>query len=176
MLQSLVTSGNKPGLGGKAQKRNRLDGMTPIEPAACDGFSPRKPPVANRRQDMCFCPKSASPNPRRFPSVKQRPPTIAALLDLDQPGERKAQELLTRFSSGRSPTWKPLGVRRSGQSLLVAVEWSPRAVRRPRAYSVVSIAFNETALSWRDFPSAAAARRELCALALPAQSASAGEG
>lgn len=106
---------------------------------------------------MCFVPKSASQKPRRFPSVKQRPPTIAAVLDLSQPGERAAHALLSRFSSGRSPTWKPLAVRRVDQALLVAVEWSPRAVRRPRSYSLVSISFAETALSWRDFPSASAA-------------------
>ena len=35
------------GTGGKAPKRNRLDGMTPIEPAACDGSKPWK---ASRRK------------------------------------------------------------------------------------------------------------------------------
>ena len=125
---------------------------------------------------MCFVPKSASSKPRRFPSVKQRPLTIAALLDLDLPGEREAHSLLTRFSSGRSPTWKPLEVHRAERSLLVAVQWSPRAVRRPRSYSLVSIAFDETALSWHDFPSATAARQELRAIAQRVKTAPSREG
>lgn len=55
------------------------------------------------------------------PAVR-RPPTPLALLDLAQPGERSVHEFLLRATSGSTPLFRVLGLRRRGDKLLVAVE------------------------------------------------------
>jgi hypothetical protein len=52
-----------------------------------------------------------------------RSATIVASLDLSKPAERAAHDLVRRFSSGRWPLWRLLGMRREGKTLYVAVEW-----------------------------------------------------
>ena len=107
----------------------------------------------------CHAKATSVSSRRRFSSLRTSPPPVAAVLDMAKPGERTAHDLLRRFSTGRWPTWRPLAMRRAGQALLVAVEWSPRALRSPRTYSLVALSLDEPALSWRNFPSAPAAQR-----------------
>ena len=75
---------------------------------------------------------------RRFSSLYTSPPPVAAVLDMAKPGERAAHALLRRFSSGRWPTWRPLAVCRSADALMLAVEWHPRAHRRPHRLGPLS--------------------------------------
>ena len=55
------------------------------------------------------------------PAVR-RPPTPLALLDLSKPGERSVHEFICRATSGSTPLFRVLGLRRRGSSLLVAME------------------------------------------------------
>jgi hypothetical protein len=75
--------------------------------------------------------------------------------------ERKAQSFLTRACSGRWPIWRLLGMRRHGDTLLLCVKWL-RGADAP--YSVVEMALDKLALSWRYHPTAAAACAALAAL------------
>jgi len=91
-----------------------------------------------------------------------RPPPIVAQLDLAKPGERKAHDLVRRFSTGRWPLWRLLGMRRNGQTLFIAVEW--RRCVEPNPYSLVRVSLGESAMCWRCFPTAAAVRSALAHL------------
>jgi hypothetical protein len=95
----------------------------------------------------------------RSSSIPLRPAVIVARLDLSKPPERAAQDLVRRFSSGRWPLWRLLGIRREGRNLYVAVEW--RRCRKPASYSVVEVSLRRIALRWWYTPSATAARRAL---------------
>ena len=55
------------------------------------------------------------------PAVR-RPPTPLALLDLSKPGERSVHEFICRATSGSTPLFRVLSMRRRGSSLLVAME------------------------------------------------------
>lgn len=101
---------------------------------------------------------------RRSPSLLTSPPPVAAVLDLSQPGERQAHDLVRRFASGRWPLWRLLSMRRVGHSLLAAVQWSPGSRRIPGCFAVVAVSLTEVALSWLDFPGAGDARRALAKL------------
>jgi hypothetical protein len=96
---------------------------------------------------------------RRCSSLPAIPVTIVATLDLANPNQRAAHELLHRLCSGRWPTWRLLGVRRAERALIVAVKW-----RRGREYgpcAMVKVSLEEAALRWRYFPNPAAARKAL---------------
>ena len=114
-------------------------------------------------------PRNAKECPMPTPKIRPRPSSppapIAAALDLSQPGERAAYDLLQRFCTGRWPQWRLLGLQREGLALHAAVEW--RRCRRPFAYSVVQIALDARTLRWDDMPSALDARKVLTALAAP---------
>ncbi len=111
---------------------------------------------------MCFLPKATSVSSRRrHPLLKLRsPPAPLAVLDLAQPGEREAQELVRRLSTGRGASWHVLGMGRDGSALLCVVRW-----RRPQdaaaPYSLAEVSLTEPALCWRSYPSAEAARQEM---------------
>ena len=55
------------------------------------------------------------------PAVRRPPPPLA-LLDLSKPGERSVHEFLLRATSGSTPLFRVLSMRRRGSSLLVAME------------------------------------------------------
>lgn len=105
------------------------------------------------------------PTPKIRPRPSLPPPAIAATLDLSQPGERAAHDLLQRFCTGRWPVWRLLGLRREGLALHAAVEW--RRCRRPFAFSLIQIALDAPALRWKYVPSALDARKALTALEEP---------
>lgn len=102
----------------------------------------------------CQVPSSSLSFRRRSLLLLPNPPSIAARLDLNQPGERAVQDLLRRFGSGRWPVWRVLDLRRIGQTLYLAVQW--RSTRAP--FSVVAVSLTELALRWRYVPNAQAAR------------------
>lgn len=110
-----------------------------------------------------------------FKSCRGSPPslspaTIVATLDLAQPQERAAHELLRRFCTGRWPTWRLFGLRRSGRTLYAAVEWQ-RCKTRER-FSVAELSLDGPAVRWRCFTSAVDVRRALAGLDARAAAAS----
>lgn len=110
----------------------------------------------------CHVPSASVPRVRLAPSLSVFPVAVIATLDLANPHERAAHDLLRRFCSGRWPLWRLLGMRRSGRTLHVAVEWL--RCRRPDRFSMVQVTLDQQALSWTYFPSAAATQRALATL------------
>lgn len=107
----------------------------------------------------CHVPATSAPYRRRLPSRVLNPPLIAATLDLSQPGERAAHDLLLLFSTGRWPLWRVLGMRRQEATLFVAITWlrgEPKDL-----YAVAELSLDKMAVCWHYVPSAAAARTEL---------------
>lgn len=102
----------------------------------------------------CHVPATSVCSRRRSGLSMLSPPIIAARLNLNMPGERAAHDLIRRFSSGRWPLWRVVGMRRCGQTLLLAVEWQ----RVRRSFSLASVSLTETCVEWRDLPTAQAAR------------------
>lgn len=97
------------------------------------------------------------------PKIRLRPSplpsAIVATLDLSQPGERAAHDVLRRFCTGRWPRWRLLALRRGDGWLLAAVEWlrSPA----PARFAVAELSLRRVAVCWRDYSSATAARQAL---------------
>lgn len=112
----------------------------------------------------CHVPATSVSFRRRLPSLLLSPPSIEAKLDLSKPGEREAQDLVHRFCTGRWPVWQPLGMRRRGRTLYLAVAWT--RCHRPAPYSVVAVSLSRPALRWKDVSSVNAARRMLDRVAL----------
>ena len=71
----------------------------------------------------CHVPATSVSSRRRLPSLRLSPPRIVAALDLQNPSERAAHDLLRRFTTGRWPLWRLLGLRRDDGLLLAALEW-----------------------------------------------------
>ncbi len=110
---------------------------------------------------MCFLPKSTSVSRRRRRLFQLRPPPAPlAVLNLSKLGEREAQELVRRLSSGRGASWRVLGMGRDGSTLLCAVRWlKPRHAAAP--YSLAEVSLTEPVLCWRSYPTADAGRQEM---------------
>lgn len=108
---------------------------------------------------MCCHVRSARVSRRRRP-LHQPPSTALATLDLSQQAERLAHDFLCCATSERDRMWTLLDVRREGGVLLCAVRWvHPDDAAKPFALAEVSL--TETAVYWRDYATAAAARAEL---------------
>ena len=75
------------------------------------------------------------------------------MLDLSKPGELSAHEWLLRATTGLSPLFRALAVRRKGRSLHVAVE----SVQG--SYFVLSLSLVTKSLKWRFYMSQADARQ-----------------
>lgn len=114
----------------------------------------------------CHVPATSVSSRRPRPSLSLSVPVIVATLDLSKPAERAAHDLVRRFSSGRWPLWRLLGMRRQGRRMYVAVEW--RRCSKPDSYSVVEVSLRRIALRWWYAPSALAARSALEQLSLTA--------
>ena len=99
------------------------------------------------------------PTPKIRPRLSPQPAPIAATLDLSQPGERTAHDLLRRFCTGRWPIWRLLALRRADGVLCAAVEWVHGKARS--RFAVAELSLREDAVCWRYFPTAAAARKSL---------------
>lgn len=106
----------------------------------------------------CHVPSATVPRGRLSPP-RRKAPTVVAVLDLADPQERAAHDLLRRSCSGRWPIWRLLALRRGDAVLYAAVEWV-RGKARSR-FAVAEVSLLEAAVCWRYFPSAAAARRSL---------------
>jgi len=107
----------------------------------------------------CHIPATSVSSRRRSALSLLSPPVIAARLDFDKPGERAAHDLVRRFGSGRWPLWRILGIRRHGNALLLAVQWTRGSGHRE--FSVASVSLVEAAVLWSSVPSALMARRAL---------------
>jgi len=82
------------------------------------------------------------------------------MLDLSQPVERQAHDFLCRATSKRDRLWTIFDLRREGGVLLCVVHWvHPDDAAKPFALAEVSL--TESAVRWRDYATAAAARAEL---------------
>ena len=112
------------------------------------------------------CHARSSKSSRRHPSVlPSRPPSrIEARLNLDEPGERNAAELIRRYTTGRWPLWRLLGMHREGLVLYCAVEWlRTRKENLPEKYALAEVALDHIGVHWHYCASAAAARTALLA-------------
>jgi hypothetical protein len=107
----------------------------------------------------CHVPATSVSSRRRSALSMLSPPILTARLDLNKQGERAAHDLVRRFSSGRWPLWRVVGMRRCGQALLLAVEWQ----RGRRSFSLASVSLTETRVEWRELPTTQAARVALYA-------------
>ena len=82
------------------------------------------------------------------------------MLDLSKPGERQAHEFLCRATSKRELMWTLYSLRRQGDVLLCFVRWAhPKSAAHRFALAEVSLL--QSAVSWRYFASAEAARAEM---------------
>jgi len=106
----------------------------------------------------CHVRSASSPRKRRRPSVTLSPPRIVALLDMGKETERHTQAFLQRACSGRWPRWRVFGMKRHGNILALAVEWLRCG---DPVYSLVELALDKPAMSWRDFPTLDAVRQAL---------------
>lgn len=109
----------------------------------------------------CHVPSTRVSRRRRLPTLSS-PPPIAATLDLSNPAERASHDFLRRACSGRWPLWRLLGMRRQGLTLFLAVEWV--RCRSDSPYSLIELALDQLAMSWRLMPTAKAAREALARL------------
>lgn len=107
----------------------------------------------------CHVPATSASSRRSRPSLRFRPPVLLATLDLRNPAERGAQDLIRRFCGGRWPVWRVLGMRREGKRLLVAVEW--RRCRAHEPYSLVEISLTRAAMYWWPAPGPTEALKRL---------------
>lgn len=106
---------------------------------------------------MCFSSPAIALSTRRRSSdrtlrlrLRLAPAARVATLDLSVPGERAAVDLVRRMSTGRWPSWRVLGMRRTGQVLLVAVQWLRT---RQQPFSLVEVSLVEASLRWRNHSS-----------------------
>ena len=106
----------------------------------------------------CHVPSATVPRGRLSPP-RRKAPTVVAVLNLAEPAERAAHDLLRRFCSGRWPRWRLLALRRGDGVLYAAVEWV-RGKARER-FAVAELSLRHEAVCWRYFPTAAAARKSL---------------
>lgn len=109
----------------------------------------------------CHVPRSSVSRRRQPPLVRSAPPpSPLAVLDLSKPGERQAHDFLLRATSKRDRMWTLLTVRRLSGELLCVVRWAhPDDAAKPFALAEVSLI--ETAVCWREYPSADAAQVEM---------------
>ena len=109
----------------------------------------------------CYVPRSSVVRRRQPPRIRSAPlPLPLAVLDLSIPGERQAHDFLLRATSRRDRMWTLIVVRRIGDLLLCVVRWAyPNAAAKPFALAEVSL--TETAVCWRDYPTADAAQAEM---------------
>src|SRR4051812_8102114 len=98
---------------------------------------------------------------------------LAGMFNLADESEHHYYEVIRRAHSGRWPTWRAFAVVRVGATLYEAAQWSPARRREPSAYSVLTWNLRELGVSWKNQPSAAAARRVMQALARAATAPSA---
>ena len=109
----------------------------------------------------CHVPRSSVSRRRQPPRIRSASPSSPlAVLDLSKPGERQTHDFLLRATSKRDRMWTVLTVRRLGDDLLCVVRWAhPNTAAKPFALAEVSL--TETAVCWRDYPTAAAAQTEM---------------
>ena len=109
---------------------------------------------------MCCHVRSASVSRRRLHRLRRSLLIELATLDLSQPAERQAYDFLCRATSKRDRMWSLFDLRRQGGVLLCAVRWvRPDDAAKPFALAEVSL--TETAVYWRYYATAEAARAEL---------------
>lgn len=111
---------------------------------------------------MCFLRSATSASSRRRPPSKRlSPPRIAALLQIDKPGERQALDRLHCYTSGPRKIWRVLAMRRDAGALRLAVEWFRH--RSASMFALVSIGFADGVVDCRFMKSGGAARAALTA-------------
>ena len=113
----------------------------------------------------CSVPSTSVSKARRLPSPMMSPPRVVALLDLSNAREREVNDFIRRTHTGRWPTWRTLGMLRVERTLYEAAEWLRHSKHASSRFSVLEHDLDSTALHWRDYPSAAAARAALTKLA-----------
>lgn len=112
---------------------------------------------------MCCHARSAIVSRRRRQLLrKTAPPTLPplAMLDLSKPAERQAHDFLCRATSKRDRMWKVFDLRRQDDTLLCVVRWvHPDKLAKP--FSLAEVSLTETAVCWKYYATAEAARAEM---------------
>lgn len=95
-------------------------------------------------------------------SHRRAAPFASASPNQTDDGQKRIQELIQRFHTGRWPLFRCLGIRQHGGVVLEAVEWLRM---RPRLFAVVKYHPDGRGLSWKRHKSrksALAALSEAC--------------
>ncbi len=108
---------------------------------------------------MLRVPKATGVSSRLCASLPSSSFRVVAVLQLDEPGERRALQLLDRYTSGRGAIWRVLAMRRDADALRVAVEWPRR--RAASWFVLVTIGFADGVVDCRFHDSATDARAAL---------------
>lgn len=87
-------------------------------------------------------------------------PSPLAVLDLSKPAERGAYDFLCRATSKRDRFWRLLDMRRLGSTLLCVVQWNYPG-RAAQSFSIAEVSLTESAVCWRYYTTADAARIEM---------------
>lgn len=113
---------------------------------------------------MCFRIGSAIPSRRRRSQpLRAAPLPPLAKLDLSQPGERQAADFLCRATSKPDRMWELISLRRQGDVLLCVVRWVHQD-NPATPFSLAEVSLTETAVCWRDYATAEAARTAMAGL------------
>jgi len=113
---------------------------------------------------MCFYARKATSSYRRLLRRRQAPrmPPLA-LLDLSKPAERQAHDFLRRATDNHDRMWRLITLRRLGDVLLCVVRWA-HSDNLAEHFSLAEVSLAETAVHWRYYASAEAARAEMARL------------
>lgn len=111
---------------------------------------------------MCFHPARATVSRRRRVQRHRQAPSLPplAVLDLSKPGERQAHDFLVRATNGRDRMWDLRTLQRQSDVLLCVVRWV-HPEKMTESFSLAELSLTETAVHWRYYPSAEAARAEI---------------
>ena len=103
---------------------------------------------------------SLSARHRRQHPLEASPLPPLAVFDLEKPAEREVHDFLLRATSNRDRLWRLLGMRRQASTLLCVVRWvEPEDAAKP--FSLAEVSLEQTAVCWRVYATAEAARAEL---------------
>jgi hypothetical protein len=102
--------------------------------------------------------RTTTPKTRTYRHSAEAGLSALARLDLRAEGQRRLYELVRRMHGGRWPLFRCLGIRQIDGAIFEVVEWLRR--ESPR-FGVVRWQPDGLGLSWRDAPSARAARQAL---------------
>jgi hypothetical protein len=94
---------------------------------------------------------------------QNRPPVIAAKLDLSDDNQRTMHDFIRRSHTGRWPLWRALAMRQVGPYIFEVAGWQRRALPREARFCLVRFEPAACAVQWQAMPSRKAALAALSA-------------